>query len=540
MMKKMKKTVRGGIGLIILLAVLAACGNGQNTGKVLNIAREIPSNSLDYLKNELVNNAQIIANFSEGLMTYDQNGKLTEGLAESWSKKDNVYTFTLRKDLKWSNGEPLTAKDFVFGWQTIATLPEAPYRHLLSDLKNGEAVIRGESGVETLGVKAVDDITLEVMLAHDRAYFIEMLGHTTFLPLNETFYTRLGAENYGTSPETLLASGPFVLAEYNPSEGYTMRKNVHYWNASNIALDTVNTRVIKESATQDTLYENDELDVLEVPANLYDKYKDNPNLVEMGYGRLFYLYLSGNTGTSDVALANADFRRAIGYAINKKLLADSVFKDGSVGLDYLVPTDFGNVEGKPYRTFLGEGVDNIYKFDVTKAQAYLAKAKEALPAEALTVKILYQEREEHKRVFENIQAQVEANLPGVKVSVESMPGQTYFSELSKKATPAGYSGWTPAYNDMSTYFQNFLTDNSLNFSNYQNPAYDKLYWEAQDELNPAKRAKIFQQAEQMLLDDGVIVPLAQRGKRYVVKEKVKNFNFNSTFPEINFRYITVV
>jgi ABC-type oligopeptide transport system substrate-binding subunit len=530
-------------GLIVLMTaalVLSACNSGGSGEKVLHVAREVATNTLNYLTNEMVNNGQVIANFSEGLVTYDTNGKLIPGLAHSWDHNENIYTFTLRDGLTWSNGTALTAADFVFGWQTVATLEEAPYSYFMADLKNGAAVVAGNAPASDLGVKALDETTLEVTLEQDRVYFMDILAHSAFLPLNEAFYSKVGADNYGTDATSVIASGAFTLSEYNPSEGYTLEKNPRYWNAQDVALDKVYTHVVKESATQDTLYMNDELDVLEVPANLYDKYKDDTSLVEMSYHRLYYLYVSGNTGTPAPVLANADFRRALSYAIDKEVLATNVFKDGTLPLDYVVPKDFASVEGKPYRTFVGEGIDNTYKFDVAKAQDYLAKAAAALGETELTLRIAYQDKEENKRVFESVQAQLETNLPGVKVNLESVPSQAYFKEVLKKATPAGYMGWTPSYNDMASYFLVFLSDNSLNFSGYNNPEFDALYKQAQEETNAGKRAHILHEAETMLLNDSFIIPLGQRGKRYVVKEKVKGFNFSSTYPEIKFQYMDVV
>jgi ABC-type oligopeptide transport system substrate-binding subunit len=521
------------------LVILAACGGGDAGGKVLTIAREIPSDTVNYLTNSAANNSQIIANFSEGLMTYDKEGKLTGGLAESWDHKDNVYTFKLRDNLKWSNGTPLTAADFVFGWQMIATLPEAPYSYFMTDLKNGAEVVKREKPASELGVKALNDTTLEVTLEQDYVYILEKLAHTTFLPLNEAFYHEVGADNYGTSPDKLIASGAFVLTDYNPTAEYTLTKNPNYWNADMVSLDKVITRVIKESATQDTLYQNNELDVVEVPANLYDKYANQPGVVEIPSARLFYFFVSGETATPAPALANADFRSAIGYAIDKEIIAKNVFKDGTKPLDYLIPTNFADVNQKSYREFTAEGVDGKYKFDLDKAQEYLTKAKAVLPEDSLTFKIAYPEKEENRRVFENVQSQLEANLPGVKVSLESMPGQTYFTELAKIATPSAYSGWAPDYNDVATYFEIFTPGNSLNYSDYSNLEYVRLYEAAQAEKDVTKRAELFKQAEKILLDDGMIIPLAQRGKRYAVKDRVKGFNFNSISPEIDFRYISV-
>lgn len=533
-----KKLVKLGTITMAVLLILAACGNGTNSGeKVLNIARETATNTINYIYNETANNSQVISNFSEGLTTYDKDGELVGGLAESWTHNGPVYTFKLREGLKWSDDTPLTAHDFVFGWQTVVADSEAPYRFFMNDIQNGADIIAGTKPATDLGVKALDDTTLEVTLSQERSYILQMLGFGVFNPLNEAFYQKVGADNFATSPDTVLASGAFKLEEYNPDSGYTLVKNHNYWNAANVKLDRINTRVVREATTQETLYANGELDVLNVTADLYDKYAGNPGLGEYPTARIYYFYMSGNTKTPAPTLANHNFRQAIAHAIDKKMLAENVFKDGSMALDYLVPQNFGDVNGQTYREFTGES--SQLRFNVDRAREYLEAAKSELSAGDLNFSIAFPETPVNRRVFESVQGQIQTNLPGVNVSLEAIPAQTYFNGLSNGQTPGAYSGWAPDYSDVATYFQNFVSTNSLNFSKYNNPEFDALYKRAQAEVDVAKRAELFKQAEKILLNDGAIVPLVQKGVTYLVNEKVEGFNFNSISPEVDFRFISI-
>jgi ABC-type oligopeptide transport system substrate-binding subunit len=525
---------------LLLSVVLAACGGGgASSGKVLRIARSVPSDTINNLINESSENSLIIDNFSEGLVRYDKNEKLVGGLAESWKNEGTVYTFKLRPNLKWSNDTPITAQDFVFGWQTLMSHPNAPYKFMMEDIKNGKAVAAGTMPASELGIKAVDDRTLEVSVEQERAYILSMLTHSTFFPLNEAFYNEVGAEGYATSADKVLASGAFKLTEYAPDTGYTFVKNLNYWDAGNVKLDEVNVRVIKESATQDTLYQNGELDAILIDSNLYDKYKDDSNLQSFKTASMYQIYLSGNTATPSAALSNRDFRQAVNYAVDKTLLTQSVLKNGSVPLDYLIPQDFGDINGRSYRDFTRVGTGDELRFDVAKAQEYLAKAKETLSDADLNFTLSFGEAEINKLAFENVKGQIETNLPGVRVNLTSVPSSTYFKGLARGDTPSAASGWTPDFRDVATFFQTFTTGNDMNYGRYSNPEYDALYIKAQAELDPAVRANLFKEAETILVNDGAFVPLFQRGRRFLVNEKVEGFHFNVSSPEFSFQFIDI-
>jgi len=357
--------------------------------------------------------------------------------------------------------------------------------------------------------------------------------------LNEAFYNEVGADNYGTSSDTVISSGSFKLTTYNPDIGYTLTKNPNYWDAAAVDLDQVNVRIVKESATQDALYQNGELDVLLVQPNLYDKYKDDRDLKSFTTAAVFYFYLSGDTATPSAALANPDFRQALNYALDKTLLTTNVLKNGSIPLDYFIPQNFGDINGRTYREFTRMGTGNDLRFDVAKAQEYLAKAKAAVPAEALNFSIAFGDAESNKLAFENIKSQLETNLPGVTINLEPVPAPTYFKGLARGDTPSAFSGWVPDYRDVATYFQTFLTGNSLNYGRYSNAEYDALYDKAQKELDPAVRANLFREAELILINDGAMLPLFQRGRRYIVNEKVEGFKLNISSPELDFRFMSV-
>lgn len=524
---------------LVAVLTLAACGgSGSASGEqVLNIARTLPTDTINNVLNEGANNSMLIGNFSEGLTTYDAKGVLVGGLAETWEIEGAVYTFTLRDGLKWSNDTPITANDFVFAWQTMATTSTAPYGFFMEELKNGAEVRAGSKPASELGVKAIDDTTLEVTVAQENAYFIEMLAHGGFYPLNEEFYNEVGADNYGTSADTVIASGAFVLTEYQADMGYTLTKNENYWNAKTVSLDVVNARVVAEPTTQGTMYDSGEIDVLDLTSDLFDLYGDSKDMIEIPNASLFYFYLSGNTDKPSAELSNQNFRLAVNHAIDKTILTDQIAKNGSIPADYLVPQKFAEQNGKTFREFAG--TSDELQFDVEVAQDYLDLAKKEIGKDTLTFTITYAESDANKKMFSNVKSQLETNLPGVTVVLEALPSSNYFKELTKGATMSAYSGWSPDFRDVATYFSIFLSYNEFNYGRYNNPEFDALYEQAQLETNETARWELFKQAEEILLSDGAIVPLLQRGKRFVVNPKVQGFNYNSISPEIDLRYISI-
>jgi oligopeptide transport system substrate-binding protein len=539
-----EKLKRGYVMLIVglsALLVFASCSNMQaGTEQELHLASLVSLNTLNHIINTESGNSQVIGNFLEGLLSYDENDNLIASMAESWKTSSDglTYTFSLRDGIKWSNGEPVTAADFVFGWRTLATDKRAGYVQKLADanIKNAEAVIAGELGADQLGVVAENDKTLVVNLDAPCPFFEKLMAFNAFFPVNEKFYNSVGGvDGFGTSVDTVLANGPFILRTWEPDAQYILEKNEDYWDASNVKLQKISTRIIKELLTHATLYDNGEIDRLIVATDLYDRYKDDPNIVRQGDSAWFYFYLSGNNGNESPVLKNKNFRAAVAHAIDKTLLTEQILKNGALPADYLVPQKFDKLDGVDFRTYANQFNEPIYNPE--KAQNYLAQAQAELPGEDLTFELAIAEDATTKQLYENIVSQIEQTLPGVHVTLRTTPSNIFFNMMKEGHTNAGGAGWGADYIDVDTYFSIFRTGDSHNYGQWTNARFDELLEAASNERNEQKRWDHFVAAEKILLEDYSVIPLFQRGVTAVMNPNLKGYRNNPVAPEVFFKYV---
>lgn len=538
----MKKHLKIGTAFLLFICLtLSACQNnaGNNTN-TLYLAVNDSATSINYLYTILEPNIGIISNITEGLVGYDQNRQLTPLVAESWDISDDgkTYTFDLRADAKWSNGDAVTASDFIYSIQTRIKDPEAVYKNYFSYLKNGEQVLSGEASIDTLGVSAPSDTQLVFELETPKALFLDLLAFEIFYPLNQNFYEQTGAADYGTSAETIISNGAYAVVTFNPSEGWTLNKNQYYWDSKNVALDNISVRVVKEQSTQMLMWENGELDAMDLTADSLDKYADSPFLHSALTSRMNYFYLSDNTGVSEPILGNINFRAAIAHSIDKQVIADSILKDGSIGADYFVPKDILFLDGSDYQALNNR--EQTPLLNVQTAQDYLAKAKSELNQTQFEFTLNIYDLGETGKIYENIKAQIEQNLPEVTVNLNMIPTQTYFQLLYEYNTPAAASQWEPDYLDIENYFLLFNSTASQNLSRWNNPDFDSQYNLAESpELakNPIGRWEQYAKAEETLINDYTIIPVYQTGISYLVKDNIQNYQISPAIPHIAYKYI---
>ncbi|PFR87679.1 peptide ABC transporter substrate-binding protein, partial [Bacillus cereus] len=452
----------------------------------------------------------------------DKDNKATPGVAESYKKSDDgkKYTFKLNKNAKWSNGDPVTAKDFVFSWKrAIDKNTAAEYAYIMFDLKNAKAINEGTAELDTLGVKAVDDHTLEVELENPVPYFVELTSFGTFYPLNEKFMKEKG-DKFGLEADTTLYNGPFTLSEWKHEEGWKMKKNAQYWDNKTVKLEEINVNVVKDTGTRINLYETGAIDRTGLVSEFVDKYKSSPEFYTQKTPSTFFLRLNQKRGGQDTVLKNKDLRKAIAMAYDKKGLANVILNDGSVPAGYLVPAEFAkSPDGKDFRKENGEGI----KTDAKKAKEHWEKAKKELGKDAVTVELLNYDSENAKKVGEFLKAQLEQNLPGLTVNLKNQPFKQKLDLETKQDYDLSYAGWGPDYLDPMTFIDMFVTNGSHNQTGYSNPEYDKLVEQGKGELlsKPKERWEALLKAEKILLDDVAIAPLYQRGDSIVQKPKVK-------------------
>ncbi|WP_035430951.1 peptide ABC transporter substrate-binding protein [Bacillus sp. UNC322MFChir4.1] len=544
-MKKMKKITAVVAPVLAMSVALTACsgagdkkastepktGEKQPGGKlaakqVLNLveANEIPS--MDVSKSTDTVSSVMLGNTMEGLYRLDKDNKPIPGIAESYKKSDDgkKYTFKLRKDAKWSNGDSVTAKDFVFAWQRLLDpKTAAEYAFIMYDMKNAKAINEGKSPVDSLGVKAVDDYTLEVELDNPVPYFLGLTAFTSFLPLNEKVVKENG-DKYGLEADKMVYNGPFKMTEWKHEQGWKVVKNDQYWDKANVKLDEINWSVVKEQSTRVNLYESGQLDRVGLTAEYVDKYKANKD----EFGTLlepstYFLRLNQKRNGQDTVLKNKKVRQAIAMAFDKKALANVILNDGSKPVDALIPEKFtAGPDGKDYHeTYKSTGI----KTDLKKAKQVWEDAEKELGKEEVTIEFLNYDTDSAKKIGEYLKEQLEKNLPGLKINIKLQPFKQKLKLETGQDYDMSYAGWTPDYADPMTFLDMFQTGNPQNEMSYSNANYDEIIKKSQGELltDPKKRWGEMAKAEKILLEDEVaLVPMYQPGRAFLQRPTVHN------------------
>ncbi|KGX87728.1 peptide ABC transporter substrate-binding protein [Pontibacillus litoralis] len=471
---------------------------------------------------------QFIGATMEGLYRLDENAKPVEGIAKdhSVSKDGLIWTFELREDAKWSNGDAVTAHDFVYGWQR-AVNPDTgseygPYM-MSGVIKNAEEVSKGDKPVEELGVKAEDDYTFVVELANPVPYFESLTTFGTFMPLNKKFVEEQG-DKFATSSDTLLSNGPYKFVDWeSTSTSWELEKNEDYWDAETVQLDKMTYEVVKDPQTSVDLYEAGTIDRAGLSSDLVDQYSTHEDYVVTPETSVFYLKMNQ---TRNDALANTNIRAAISRAYNKQALVDEILNNGSIVANGLIPKDFAPMpgSGEDFREVSGD----LVTYDVDKANEYWEKGLEELGTDKVEIEFLAGDTETAKTMNEYLVNQLESNLPGLDITLKQVPFEQRLDLDTNMDYDIQFAGWGPDYLDPYTFLTLWITDGGNNKMGYSNPDYDALLDEASVDLAQDNEARYenFLEAEKILFEDAAIAPIYQRAKAQLVSPKVQGVFVN--------------
>ena len=544
----MKKRVLAAFLSMAMVAGLATgCGtpgggksDGDSAdGKVFRYAVNTLPTTLDPTKGQSIGDNEIQHAVTEGL-TRNTAGDVKPGIAESWDESEDglTYTFHLRKDAKWSDGEPITAADFEYSWKRLVN-PEtaSPYAFIGDCLKNGQAIEQGKMDVEELGVKAVDDTTLEVTLEHPTSYFLSLIGSSgQYAPLRQDIVEKYGTDFAATSEKNVY-SGPFVMTS-SEDNVWTFEKNDNYWDKDSINLDKCELNYVENTDTQLSMYEAGDLDYVQVPTAYVSDYKYKADV--FANGNVDFCYI--NSKSDNPVLGNKNFRLALNYALNRNDYNKLANADTYTAFNGLV---FPGLQAKG--TTYGEAYDlNSYSYpldgDQDKATEYLNAAMQELGianASDITVEVVTTDADSSKRIVETLQEQWQ-NALGINVKIR----QVTYADIYGKVFPEhdyeiGYGGWGSDYDDPYSYLELFKGDSSYNYSQYENPEVDQLLTASQDEPDTDKRMDELNQVEQDILADGAFVPLQARNIYYMLDDDTTGINFYYCSLNIDWVYADV-
>lgn len=497
----------------------------------LNIMLETPVESLDPQQATDGTSFEVIADYTDGLMQMDADGQAVPAIAESYDLSEDglTYTFHLR-DASWSNGDPVTAADFVYAWQR-AVDPEiaSEYSYMLSDIGqvvNAAEIIAGEKDKSELGVTAVDDKTLEVQLNVPVSYFLSLMYFPTFYPVNQAFYESVG-DTFGTSPETVLSNGAFTLDTYEPAAtAFHLTKNEDYWDADRIQLPGLNYQVIQDSQQALMSYQTGALDTTLVNGEQVDQVKDDPEFQTIGAGYLWYV--SPNIDAVP-ELANLNIRLAMTHAINREAITDDVLKDGSIPTYTAVPMQFAaGPDGSDFSEDQTKYSD-VCAYDADKAAELWAAGLEELGISELTLDMIVDADDAPQKVAQVLKEQWETTLPGLTVNLTIEPKKQRVQDMQDGNFEAALTRWGPDYADPMTYLGMRITGNSNNYGLWSNADYDAIIAECTtgDLCTDAEGrwARLYD-AEKNVMDDAVIFPLYTQANAEMLSSKVTGIEFH--------------
>ena len=520
----------------------SSSNSGNDGGKYLNVMLSTNVMSLDTNLATDGESFEVIADCIDGLTQMDADGAAVPAIAENWDISDDglTYTFHLR-DAKWANGDPVTAQDFEFAWK-LGVETNEEYGYMFGDgvgnIKNADAIMGGGADSSTLGVSATDEKTLVVELTAPVSYFPALMYFPAFYPINEKFYSGLEEGTYGTSPDTYLSNGAFVLESYTPgTASLSVKKNPDYWDAGRVKLAGINYQVVGSSDNALTAFKSNTLDVVTIGGSQVASAENDSALASKlavtGAGYMWYLTFSQTEKNAQGGmLANANLRLAISNAIDRESIVDNYVMDGSLATYTAVPPQFA-ASSTTGEDFSGDQskFSAYCGYDVAKAQDYLAAAKSELGADSFEFTMIYgnNEGDEVAKVAQAIKSQVEENLPGVVLNLQPMTKAERLDKMQNDNYDVALTRWGPDYADPMTYMGMWVTNNANNYGFWSNAEYDQIISDctvgAYVTDYDARWAALYE-GEELVMKEAVIAPLYTKANANLIADGVSGIEFH--------------
>ena len=535
---KTGKTVKVLLTAATAAGMLAGCGSKTDTD-AFRFASELDIQGMDSTVVDDGMSFNAVHAITDGLTAVNEKGKTAPAIAKSWDVSDDgkTYTFHLR-NAKWSNGDKVTANDFVYSWRKIIK-NAGNYAYMLgsggASVKNADALMElganaTDEQMATLGVTAKDDQTLVVELENKVPYFTDLMAFPCYFPQNEKFVEKCG-KNYGTKPEYTLSNGAYKMTKWVKGNKATFTKNDKYYDAKTVATKNLEMYLVQDPKTAAQNFDNGKVDYARINSTLVDKYKGKDTFTTFNEGYLFYLQLNFKNDT----VANKNVREALAYAINRKDLCENVLKDGSKGATGFIPSQLStSPAGKDFR----DDADKYVSYDQKKAQEYLDAAKKELGTDTITIDLLYGTDESPMDTMAEYLQGSFSKLKGLKVNmVATVKKDRIYNREANGNFQVVCTRWGPDYADPTTYLNLALTDNSNNYGKYANAKFDALMEQIQKESDLTKRWDLMIQAEKVMMEDMAYIPVFEKGAAALKAKNVKGLVVVPVGTPYTFKYV---
>lgn len=475
----------------------------------------------------------------ENLVTLDDDDNTAPGAAESWDYDEDTltYTFHLRKDGVWTNGDPVTAKDFEFAWsQALNPDVASDYAYFLYFIKNAEKYFNGEVAWDEVGVKVVDDYTLEVTMEQPTPYALFLFSFGTLAPINQRFYEAVGADLYSTEAQYFCTNGPFALTEWSHNDKIVMQKNDAWHGAADVEVEEIDWKIITDANAALSSFLAGDLDMVGLGTGELIKQAEAAGATIQSYtdGTSFYIYFNNN----DQYLSNVNLRRALFNAIDEQKEIDTVWQNDNEPMTSFTAPGVSATDGTSFAGKVGE----LYapSRDQEKAKEYLATALSELgcTVDDLSAHLSIDCGDSATSIAEASFYQEQwRQVLGIEVTVNSMITKQGSQNRKTGNYVMSITGWGPDYNDPNTFLDLWVTDGGNNQTGFSNERYDELIDLAAKETDLEKRESYFIECEQIIADQLPIGPAFWRAPSYACSDKIKGGMHRSTFQDINAVYV---
>ncbi|MDG2124500.1 MAG: peptide ABC transporter substrate-binding protein, partial [Verrucomicrobiales bacterium] len=480
---------------------------------------------------------KVLTSLIEGLIAYHPNDDYQPepGVAESWEMKDlgKTWIFNLRKNAKWSNGDPVTAHDFVWSHKrALSPALAGDFAPMLFILENAEAFNKEEiTDFTKVGVKAIDDHTIEYTLTGPTPYFVSMLKHYSFWPVHKASVLAMGKiddrATGWTRPGKMVSNGPFVLDEWKFKNVIKVKKNPHYWDVDTVKLNAIHFFPVENVTTEERMFRDGQVHVTKETA--LDKipwYRENrPDLIHLEPWLCVYYYV---VNTTKPPFDNRGVRRALSLAINREAITKNITRAGEIPAYGYVPPPPGETGYKP---------PDVLSFNPEAARKELADAGYPDGKGFPRVKLLFNTHESHRTIAEAVQEMWKKHL-NIDIELNNQTWQVYLDSIRDKNYDVARRGWIGDYMDPITFLIIMQEDDPNNGTGYANPEYDKLLKASGQEVDPEKRFAILKEAERLMLEDAPIIPFYWYVSKHLVHPDVKGWS-PKLLDNYNYKYLDV-
>ncbi|MCB1646426.1 MAG: peptide ABC transporter substrate-binding protein [Pseudomonadales bacterium] len=478
----------------------------------------------------------VLGHVMEGLVGYDRRGNVVPGVAERWEIDDKGATFWLRKDARWSNGDPVIADDFVFAWQnTLKPETASEYAFILYPLKNGEAINQGKMKPEDLAVRAIDDYTLKIEFERPTGYFIKLTAFTSYYPVQRKFFESK-SDRYGADADDLLYNGPFRIKDWVHSASLHMVKNEHYWNKDAISLNAINAEYITaDTRSRLNLFIDGKIVLTRLDGETYkDALTQKFRIRRFTTGSVFFLEYNHRP---ERITRNVNLRKAIQHVFDADEMVNKVLATpGNLPGKSLFPVWLGGVNDK----FRKEYKAPEATIDIALGKKYLEQARQELGIDKFPpLVLLVSDSPTAAKQAEYMQGLLKARLDlDIKIDIQT------FKQRLAKMTAGEFdivgAGWGPDFDDVMTFGDLFASWNLNNRGRYSNPEYDKWVRVAMNSADPQVRMDAMGQLQQILFDEAVILPQYEQGVIYLLHPKVSGVARRVVGPDPDFSHARVI